>query len=50
MSLKFGKILPWTAELAAFEHFKKSAHTYNEKAAVNTPAPSVVSDLLHSCR
>ena len=25
MSLKFGEILPWTAELAAFEHFKKSA-------------------------
>ena len=22
MSLKFGEILPWTAELAAFEHFK----------------------------
>ena len=25
MSLKVGEILPRTAELAAFEHFKKSA-------------------------
>ena len=26
MSLKFGKIRPWTTELAALEHLKKKSH------------------------
>ena len=40
MSLKYGKIRPWTAELAALEHLKKSPLTYNGKDVVNAPAPS----------
>ena len=40
MSSKFGKIRPWTAELAALEHLKKSPLTYNGKDVVNAPAPS----------
>ena len=40
MSLKFGKIRPWTAELAALERLKKSPLTYNGKDVVNAPAPS----------
>ena len=40
MSLKFGKIRPWTAELAALERLKKSPLTYNGKDVVNTPALS----------
>ena len=40
MSLKFGKIRPWTAELAALERLKKSPLTYNVKDVENTPAPS----------
>ena len=39
MSLKFGKIRPWTAELAALERLKKSPLTYNGKDVVNAPAP-----------
>ena len=39
MSSKFGKIRPWTAELAALERLKKSPLTYNRKD-VNAPAPS----------
>ena len=40
MSSKFGKICPWTAELAALERLKKSPLTYNGKDVVNTPALS----------
>ena len=40
MSLKFSKIRPWTAELAALELLKKSPLTYNGKDVVNAPAPS----------
>ena len=40
MSTKFGKILPWTAELAALERLKKSPLTYNGKDDVNAPASS----------
>ena len=40
MSSKFGKIRPWTAELAALEHLKKSPLTNNGKDVVNTPALS----------
>ena len=40
MSSKFGKIRPWTAELAALERLKKSPLTYNGKDVVNAPAPS----------
>ena len=40
MSSKFGKIRPWTAELAALERLKKSPLTYNGKDVVNTPALS----------
>ena len=40
MSSKFGKIRPWTAELAALERLKKSPLTYNGKDIVNAPAPS----------
>ena len=40
INLKFGKIRPWTAELAALERLKKSPLTYNGKYVVNTPAPS----------
>ena len=40
MSSKFGKIRPWTAELAAFERLKTSPLTYNGKDVVNTPALS----------
>ena len=40
MSSKFGKIQPWTAELAALESLKKSPLTYNGKDVVNAPAPS----------
>ena len=39
MSSKFGKIRPWTAELAVLERLKKSTLTYNGKD-VNAPAPS----------
>ena len=41
MSSKFGKIRPWTAELAALERLKKSPLTYNGKDVVNAPAPSL---------
>ena len=40
MSLIFGKIRPWTAELAALERLKKSPLTYNGKDVVNAPVPS----------
>ena len=40
MNSKFGKIRPWTAELAALERLKKSPLTYNGKDVVNAPAPS----------
>ena len=40
MSYKFGKIRPWTGELAALERLKKSLLTYNGKGVVNAPAPS----------
>ena len=40
MSSKFGKIRPWTGELAALELLKKSPLTYNGKDVVNAPAPS----------
>ena len=41
MNLKFGKIRPWTAELAALECLKKSPLTYNGKDVVNAPGPSL---------
>ena len=50
MNSKFGKIRPWTTELAALEHLKKSPLTYNGKDVGNAPAPSFLRDLLHSCR
>ena len=40
MNLKFCKIRPWTSELAALEHLKKSPMTYNGKDVVNAQAPS----------
>ena len=40
MSSKFGKIRPWTVELAALERLKKSPWTYNGKDVVNTPVLS----------
>ena len=40
MCSKFGKIRPWTAELAALERLKKSSLTYNGKDVVNAPVPS----------
>ena len=40
MSSKFGKIRPWTPELAASERLKKSPLTYHGKYVVNAPAPS----------
>ena len=40
MSSKFGKIRPWTAELAALERLKKSPLTYSGKDVVNAPAHS----------
>ena len=42
MRTKFGKIQPWTAELAALERLKKSPLTYNGKDVVNAPAPSLL--------
>ena len=50
---KFGKIRPWTAELAALERLKKSPLTYNGKDVVNAPAPSFLmgsSSFLHATR
>ena len=41
MMSRFGKIRPWTAELAALERLKKSPLTYNGKDVVNAPAPSL---------
>ena len=40
MSLKFGKIQPYSAELTALERLKKSQLTYNGKDVVNALAPS----------
>ena len=40
MSSKFGKIRPWTAELAALERLKKSPWTYHGKDVLNASAPS----------
>ena len=40
MSLKFGKIRPWTAEIAALERLKELPLTYNGKDVVNAAAPS----------
>ena len=53
MSSNFGKIRPWTADLAALECLKKSPFTYNGKAVVNAPAPSFLmgsSSFLHATR
>ena len=53
MSSKFGKIRPWTAELAALERLKKSPLTYDGKDVVNAPAPSFLmgsSSFLHATR
>ena len=49
-SLKFGKIGPKTAELAALERLAKSPKTYNGRNLVNTLAPSFLVDHPHSCR
>ena len=41
MSSKFGKIRPWTVELATLERLKQSPLTYNHNGKdVNAPAPS----------
>ena len=40
MGAKFGKISPWTEELAAFERLEKSPYTYNKKNVVTTLVPS----------
>ena len=40
MSLKFGKIQPWSGELTVLERLKKSPLTYNGKDVVNALAPS----------
>ena len=53
MSSEFGKIRPWTAELAALERLKKSPLTYNGKDVVNAPAPSFLmgsSSFLHATK
>ena len=53
VSSKFGKIRPWTVELAALERLKKSLLTYNGKDIVNAPAPSFLmgsSSFLHATR
>ena len=39
-SVKFGQIIPRTAELAALERLEKSAYTYNGRNLVNTLALS----------
>ena len=36
MGSKFGKIGPWSAELATLERLKKSPYTYNGRNVVNT--------------
>ena len=40
IGLKFGKIRPGTAELAALERLEKSPYTYNGKNVVITLVPS----------
>ena len=42
MGSKFGKIGPWTAELAALERLGKSPYTYNGRNVVTTLVPSLL--------
>ena len=50
MSLKFGKIKPETAELAALQRLKHPYRIYNGRFVVTTLVTSFLMNLIHSFR